>query len=276
MCEADPRTREQRRADALGALAAGADRLVCGCGSDDCLAAATVSAPHVVIHVVADQASVEGHGANPGVVVGTEGLIPAQMVAELATIARLQPLIPPPDAPEPRYIASDRLAEYIRCRDLTCRAPGCNHPAIDCDLDHTVAYRDGGPTHASNLKALCRKHHLLKTFWGWRDKQLPDGTVIWLLPDGQTYVTHPGSALLFPNLCAATGDLTERRPRPDNRCGDRTSMMPRRRRTRAQNRAHSIATERRKSREARMARRTRDMSYFDPAPPPTDHDPPPF
>ena len=36
VCEADPRTREQRRADALGALAGGADRLVCGCGSADC------------------------------------------------------------------------------------------------------------------------------------------------------------------------------------------------------------------------------------------------
>ena len=37
-----------------------------------------------------------------------------------------------------------------------------------------------GSTHASNLKRLCRLHHLLKTFWtgvnGWRDKQLPDGT----------------------------------------------------------------------------------------------------
>jgi len=34
-----------------------------------------------------------------------------------------------------------------------------------------------GPTHPSNLKCLCRKHHLVKTFWGWRDQQLPDGTV---------------------------------------------------------------------------------------------------
>jgi hypothetical protein len=68
VCEADPRTRAQRRADALGALAAGADRLACGCGSADCPAAATVSAPNLVIHVVADQATVEGHGTTPGVV----------------------------------------------------------------------------------------------------------------------------------------------------------------------------------------------------------------
>ncbi|WP_256714826.1 DUF222 domain-containing protein, partial [Mycobacterium colombiense] len=32
VCDADPRTATQRRADALGALAAGGERLVCGCG----------------------------------------------------------------------------------------------------------------------------------------------------------------------------------------------------------------------------------------------------
>jgi hypothetical protein len=37
-------------------------------------------------------------------------------------------------------------------------------------------------------------HHLLKTFWGWRDKQLPDATVIWTMPDGHSYITTPGSA----------------------------------------------------------------------------------
>ena len=42
-----------------------------------------------------------------------------------------------------------------------------------------------------------RYHHLLKTFWnganGWRDRQLPDGTVVWTSPTGHTYTTHPGS-----------------------------------------------------------------------------------
>ena len=54
----------------------------------------------------------------------------------------------------------------------------------------------------SNLKALCRKHHLLKTFWtgigGWADKQLPDGTVVWTAPTGRTYKTLPGSRVFFP------------------------------------------------------------------------------
>jgi len=38
VCEHDPRSRDQRRADALGALAAGADRLGCRCRRPDCAA----------------------------------------------------------------------------------------------------------------------------------------------------------------------------------------------------------------------------------------------
>jgi hypothetical protein len=273
VCEADPRTREQRRADALGALAAGADRLACGCGSPDCVAAAGGGGRAVVIHVIADQSTVEGNGAAPGVMPGADGLISAEMVAEMAKTARLQPVVLPGDAPEPRYVPSAKLADFVRCRDLTCRAPGCDRPAIDCDLDHTIAYRDGGWTHPSNLKALCRKHHLLKTFGGWRDKQLPDGTVIWLLPDGHTYVTMPGSAVLFPTLCAPTGDVP---PPVADRCGKPTAMMPKRRRTRAQNRAHRIAAERRENQRARKARIAQCLPDAGPPPTGADPEPPPF
>jgi hypothetical protein len=119
-----------------------------------------------VIHVVAERASVDGTGTTPGIEPGAEGLIPAQMVAELARTASLQPLLAPTDGPEPRCAPSARLADFVRCRDLTCRAPGCDRPAVDCDLDHTVAYSDGGRTHASNLKALCRRHYFQKAFMG--------------------------------------------------------------------------------------------------------------
>lgn len=87
-----------------------------------------------------------------------------------------------------------------------------------------------------------RCHHLLKTFWtGWRDEQWPDGTVVWTSPSGQKYVTRPGSRLLFPALCMPTGELpavpTAYRPT----CG---LMMPRRRRTREQDRTSRINAER--------------------------------
>ena len=60
--------------------------------------------------------------------------------------------------------AGQLRADFVRCRDLTCRWPGCDQPVFDCDIDHTVPYADGGPTHASNLKCYCRTHTTTKTF----------------------------------------------------------------------------------------------------------------
>jgi hypothetical protein len=251
VCADDPRTRNQRRADAMGALAMGADRLSCRCGQTQCPAATGPAPSPVVIHVIADEATLDGSASTPGSMIGSDALLPAELIADLAKSARLRPLIHPADAPpEGGYTPSRALADFVRCRDLTCRFPGCDKPAVGCDLDHTVPHRDGGPTHASNLKSLCRLHHLIKTFWGWHDQQLPDGTIVWTSPSGQTYVTTPGSALLFPGLCTPTAALE---PIPDRpRCASQSAMMPKRRHTRAQNRANYIAGERRHNRAARQ------------------------
>jgi hypothetical protein len=277
VCERDPRTVKQRRADALAVLAAGGERLQCRCGQPTC-AAATAPAPSpVVIHVVANQSSVDGTAPEPGAIIGTETLIPAELVAQLAESARLRPLIQPGVAlPERGYVPSQALADFVRCRDLTCRFPGCDQPATATDIDHTIPYAEGGATHASNLKCLCRQHHLLKTFWGWRDRQLPDGTVIWTSPSGRTYVTTPGSALLFPDLCAPTGEVPAQ-PGPSEPCGDRCAMMPQRRRTRAQSHADYISGERRRNRKARGQRQTGSAAtqLITQAQPP-DGEPPPF
>jgi Domain of unknown function (DUF222) len=279
VCEHDPRSREQRRADALGALAAGADRLGCRCGRPDCTAGKRPAASPVVIHVIAEQPTLDGRGSAPASEVAADGLITPELVQELATSAKLMPLIHPGDAPpEPGYVPSKALADFVRCRDLTCRWPGCDRPARDCDLDHTIPYAQGGPTHASNLKCYCRTHHLVKTFWGWRDQQLPDGTLILTSPAGHTYVTTPGSALLFPNVCRATGAIpTPEADPPLDYCADRTAMMPKRRRTRAQNRAHRIATALRHNRMAREASGKRCETYsFGPRDAVGDGEPPPF
>jgi hypothetical protein len=59
VCEEDPRTLAQRRADAMGALAAGQESLACTCGSANCPAGESGSAPsNVVVHVVADATAV--------------------------------------------------------------------------------------------------------------------------------------------------------------------------------------------------------------------------
>ncbi len=273
VCQADPRTKAQRRADALGALVAGDDRLICTCGDPDCAEMrGRMRRRDVVIHVVAEQASIEGKGTTPGYMAGADGLIPPEVVAELAKSAKLQPLIVA-EAAEPHYLPSAKLADFVRCRDLTCRAPGCDQPAVYCDIDHTIPYADGGRTHPSNLKCVCRKHHLLKTFWGWRDQQLADGTVIWTLPSGQTYVTSPGSAILFPALTVPTGELPKLTPTSNDRCGERTAMMPTRRRTRAQQRSQRVTAERNRNRNDRLARQRADANaraaaFGDPDEPP--------
>ncbi|SOJ55125.1 hypothetical protein MSIMFB_02614 [Mycobacterium simulans] len=282
VCEHDPRTCEQRRADAFGPLMSNADRLGCRCGRPDCAAAGRPGASPVVIHVIAEQATLDGTGSVPASMVSADGLITPELVAELAQSAKLVPLIHPGDAaPEPGYQPSQALADFVRCRDLTCRWPGCDQPATNCDVDHTVPFAQGGPTHASNLKCYCRTHHLVKTFWGWREQQLPDGTLILTSPSGQTYVTTPGSALLFPGLCLSTGGM----PAPEadlavDYCGERPAMMPNRRRPRPPARAYRVAAERRQNHAARMAaratRRAELTSYPGPAPPDPDDDPPPF
>lgn len=158
VCEADPRTKDQRRADACGALGRGEERLACQCGSEDCPVAAERKAlSDVVIHVLADQATLDGSSDHPGYLPGF-GILPAGSVREFATTATLKPLVIPSGAPDPVYRPSAVTAEFVRWRDLTCRWPGCDAPVERCDVDHTVPY-PFGPTHPSNNKLYCRTHY---------------------------------------------------------------------------------------------------------------------
>ena len=286
VCDGDPRTMDQRRSDALGAFGHRAERLSCQCGSDDCDAAG-VQPNAVVVNVIGEEKSLTDDtpvildGENPdkptkpvremtatealadstptgpahtppAVMIGG-GVIPAPLLAaKIAAGATIRFIIHPGDAPpEPRYRASTTLARFVRCRDMTCRFPGCSKPADICDLDHTIVY-PVGPTCASNLKCLCREHHLLKTFWagrhGWQDRQLPDGTVIWTDPHGQIHTTRPGSYSLFPKLCEPTAPVAlsaaQRAAAAEHHTGSGLTV-PRRKRTRAQDKTRRIIEERR-------------------------------
>lgn len=212
----------------------------------------------------------------PGVTLGGV-VLPAPVAAQAALDATVRALVHPGRSlPEHRYRPSRRLAEFVRCRDLTCRFPGCSRPATVADLDHTLPW-PYGPTCASNLKCLCREHHLLKTFSpGWSDRQLPDGTVIWTDPDGLTHTTHPGSRLLFPELCAPTAEVMPVGSPPAKHTAGLT--MPRRKITRAEARRRRIADERRRN---DVGDDSPDVACEDPYFPPisrlpADDDPPPF
>jgi hypothetical protein len=82
-----------------------------------------------------------------------------------------------------------------------------------------------------------RCHHRLKTFHGgpngWRDEQLPDGTIVWTSPTGREYRTTPSGFDLFPQLRQA--------------CAEPKARM----RNRSQEKAMRIARARSKIREQR-------------------------
>ncbi|MHA7665384.1 HNH endonuclease signature motif containing protein [Mycolicibacterium sp. HS_4_1] len=345
VCENDPRTFAQRRADAVGVLSVRGDRLACLCGIPDCPAAGPdARATAVVIHVLTDALPapvadrlLSGDPAAPltppvpepeaesviettpdipaaadvaptlvpdaaatpvaatasakvsapvrtpvGYILGGGGVPPAVLAdlvargAKVRTVASATGL-----GGVNRYRPSAAVDEFVRMRAMTCMFPGCDQPATACDLDHTMPW-PGGPTHPGNLSPKCRKHHLLKTFYGgpdgWRDRQLADGTIVWTAPTGHTYTSVPTSRILFPDKVTDT-------PLPDPPPPDGTDldtppapgrgvMMPVRRRTRAQNSAQQIAYERALN-EADIDAREAEEQQESTEHPPADSDIPP-
>ncbi|MBS1692321.1 MAG: DUF222 domain-containing protein [Actinobacteria bacterium] len=269
VCDDDPRTSAQRRADAIGALGAGSTHLSCRCGAQTCPAADDDGrASSVVVHVIAEKPTADAPpdphldgegpapdtsgppGARAALIPGSGGgIVPAPLVAALiAHGATITPVRNPAPGAQPRYRPSTVLDEWVRMRDLTCRHPGCDRPAVSADIDHTVPY-PAGPTHPANLKCYCRTHHLVKTFWpGWTDRQRADGTMIVTTPSGRSYTTRPGSSLFFPNwdttLAEPAGAPVGTGPTPVAPDGLRGLKMPTRARTRARVRAGRLARER--------------------------------
>lgn len=247
VCPNDPRSRNQRRADSAGALGRGESSLACQCGSRDCTAAGVgESAAQVVIHILAEQATVEGTGDKAGYLSGF-GVLPAEQVRAAAKTAKLTPVRLPGPGPENGYRPSAGLKDFLRWRDLTCRFPGCDDPVQRCDVDHTTPW-PFGVTHASGLKHYCRTHHIVKTFLtgvnGWKDEQRRDGTIVVTSPTGHVYETEPLGGLLFPSLRVPTAPVPEVAV-PQAEGSSKTAMMPRRSRTHEQDRKARIARERR-------------------------------
>ena len=273
VCPDDPRTLGQRRADACGALARREASLACLCEREDCPAGQRrAEAAAVVIHVLAEQATVEGDSDKPGYLAGF-GTLPAESVRGLATAgAELTPM-PVPSAGCPAdagYRPSAKAKNFVQWRDLTCRWPGCDRPAWRSDIDHTTPW-PYGPTHPSNTKCYCRTHHLIKTFHaGWTEKHLPDGTLLLTSPTGHQYRSDAHGADLFPALKQSTGDLGLPPHTLDPRA-DRTALMPKRRRTREQQRRDRITTERRQRLELNAEQERQHQAWL------AEHyEPPPF
>ena len=96
----------------------------------------------------------------------------------------------------PAYEVPDRIREQVILRDRTCVFPWCTRPARGCDIDHVIEYdhqaeAEGrpqpSPTATSNLAALCRFHHRLKTHTTWRYRMPSNGVFEWTSPHGHRF-----------------------------------------------------------------------------------------
>jgi Domain of unknown function (DUF222) len=61
------------------------------------------------------------------------------------------------DRAEPGYRPSRKLQHLVRARSTRCTAPGCGRPAARCDLDHTIAWDQGGLTCECDLAPWCKR-----------------------------------------------------------------------------------------------------------------------
>ena len=93
-------------------------------------------------------------------------------------------------AAEDRYTPSRKLRHLVRARTDRCDAPGCDAPAVNGDLDHTIEY-PAGLTCQCNLGPKCRRHHRCKQSPGIKLEQPEPGVLRWTLPSGRVHTTTP-------------------------------------------------------------------------------------
>ena len=100
------------------------------------------------------------------------------------------------DVGRTRYRPPAGLADLVRARDRSCVFPACQVPADRCDIDHLIAWGQGGTTSLDNLVTLCKAHHRLKHTPGWalaRDRV--SGVLSWHTPDRTVYQRHPDGTI---------------------------------------------------------------------------------
>jgi hypothetical protein len=126
------------------------------------------------------------------------GPIPADLAREIAAEGTWRRLLTDPvsgallDYGRTTYTPPAGLAGFVRARDVYCRNPICRQRAATADLDHTIAWDEGGTTCQHNLWAGCRHDHRLKTFApGWTVDQYPDDRITFTTPTGHVYASHP-------------------------------------------------------------------------------------
>ena len=128
------------------------------------------------------------------------GRIPADMGRQLAQLATSWLLVLTDE--QGQAIAAARkmrippawLKRLIRVRDRHCRFPGCRRAAQYCEIDHVIAWEDGGLTVPENLQCLCKVHHAAKTAGHIHAEAGPNGAIAWTTRTGHRKTTIPTKA----------------------------------------------------------------------------------
>ncbi|PSL01121.1 uncharacterized protein DUF222 [Haloactinopolyspora alba] len=190
----EPRTADQRRADALAAFAWTSLSTTEHAGSGTPLA--TAHHRPVTVHLTFPLTTMLGLSDDPAELHGY-GPVPAETARHLAAAGVWTWLGTHPatgevlDHGRTRYRPTQALVDHVILRDRECRAVGCHRPAIRCEIDHRDPFSRGGPTAACNCHTLCKTHHLLKHGGGWHLERTSTGVCVWLSPSGHRYTEPP-------------------------------------------------------------------------------------
>jgi hypothetical protein len=110
----------------------------------------------------------------------------------IAAALRQAMLSPPYNTPSlPLDIGYSRsipghIRRAVQLRDRHCAWPGCDRPAVHCDVHHLRHQADGGETSVVNCALVCQFHHDICIHRrGWRLILHPDGTTEARSPDGR-------------------------------------------------------------------------------------------
>ncbi len=188
-CDGDERTAEQRRADALVAMAKQA------------LANATPvpgkkrNRPKIVATIsYTDLVNTTGGGlldTNTGPITLTP-----EAVRRLACDAGIHRLVTGPggtilDYGRTTRTVSDAQFDALTIRDHGCRILGCPAPPGACDAHHSIHWTDHGNTDLDDLVLVCWYHHHWLHEQHWSIKPLGAGHFILTDPDGNVHQLRP-------------------------------------------------------------------------------------
>ncbi|MCD2193321.1 DUF222 domain-containing protein [Actinomycetospora endophytica] len=135
-------------------------------------------------------------GVGVGELIGADAITLLDRTVRALTAARARPPEEHPavtTADAHRRRPGAELARWVVARDRTCRGIGCNHQAVGADLDHTLAWDDGGLSTADDLGPLCQGDHLFKhdPDSGWTVTQPEAGVFVWTSPTGTRHTRIP-------------------------------------------------------------------------------------